>query len=547
MLKNCFHLILLPWLALPLLGHAQQLPDAGSQIQQIPAAPVREKAQPQIRIEPGQAAAPAASSEQRVRVQRLQISGAKAFAPTELLAVTGFAPGSELTLADLRGMAARITQHYRSRGYFVAQALLPAQDILDGVVRIAVLEGVYGAVSLRNRSTLNEGLARHLLSGLDAGAAITADGLAGPLLLLSDLPGVAVKSTLLPGASVGASDLIVELDPGRRVTGSLDADNQGSRYTGQYRAGASLNLNNLAGLGDVASLRALTSGAGLRYGRFAYQLQMGAARLGFAYADMSYTLGREFESLQYTGSTQIRSLYGAYPLLRSRGHNLVAQLAFDDKQFQDRQDASGRGKTAQVWMLNLNGDTRDEWFGGGFNTYGLSATRGHLDAPVTVADSQGYYSKLGLSASRLQNLSARTSIYLALNAQLASRNLDSAEKMGLGGGTAVRAYPAGEAYGDQGLLLTLESRTQLPVSALGLPGQMLLIGFADGGRVRLNKRPWDAATNRRTLGAAGLGLHWAPSSDWALKAYYAHKLGHAPATSAPDAQQRLWLQAVTYF
>ncbi len=65
-----------------------------------------------------------------------------------------------------------------------------------------------------------------------------------PLLQLSDLPGVSVKSTLVPGASVGASDLIVDVSPGQRVTGSIDADNARNRYTGEERLGGTANLNN---------------------------------------------------------------------------------------------------------------------------------------------------------------------------------------------------------------------------------------------------------------------------------------------------------------
>ena len=61
------------------------------------------------------------------------------------MALTGFTPGSELSLADLQAMAARITKHYRSRGFFVAQAYLPAQDIRDQEVTIAVSEGRLGA------------------------------------------------------------------------------------------------------------------------------------------------------------------------------------------------------------------------------------------------------------------------------------------------------------------------------------------------------------------------------------------------------------------
>ncbi|WP_306823233.1 POTRA domain-containing protein, partial [Janthinobacterium sp. UMAB-60] len=67
-------------------------------------------------------------------VQRLQVTAPPVFAESELLAATGFVPGSELTLGELRAMASKIASYYQQRGYFLAQAYLPAQDIHDGVV-----------------------------------------------------------------------------------------------------------------------------------------------------------------------------------------------------------------------------------------------------------------------------------------------------------------------------------------------------------------------------------------------------------------------------
>lgn len=73
----------------------------------------------------------------------MRVTGAIAYSEAELLAVTGFILGSALSLSDLRLMASRIADYYHSHGYFVAQAYLPAQDIKDGVVTIAVIEGQY--------------------------------------------------------------------------------------------------------------------------------------------------------------------------------------------------------------------------------------------------------------------------------------------------------------------------------------------------------------------------------------------------------------------
>ncbi|MGK5026423.1 ShlB/FhaC/HecB family hemolysin secretion/activation protein [Janthinobacterium sp. RB2R34] len=548
---------LLPLTLLLLIQNAYAVdpPSAGSQLQQIPVAPQLPKAAPAIRVQRGDVPAASVGDSTRIKVERLQIAAPPVFAERELVAASGFVPGSELTLAELRGMANKIASYYQTRGYFLAQAFLPAQDIKDGVVQIGVLPGQYGKVQLRNKSNLSDRLASSILAGLD-GEVIATTPLERRLLLLSDLPGVQVSSTLAPGASLGASDLIVDVVPGSRFNGSVDIDNQGNRYTGRNRIGGTLNINELAGIGDVATVRAFTSTDGLNYVRAAYQGQAGLLRLGAAYTYMDYKLGKEFAVLEAKGTANITSVYGSYPLIRTRAGNLYAQVNYDSKDFQDKTESTGtvNDKTAKVWMLNLNGDSKDSVGGGGANNYSLTYTTGKIDIETPVArlidaltvQSNGSFHKLGLTASRLQSLGEETSFFAIVNAQTSSKNLDVSEKMGLGGVGGVRAYPGGEAYGDQGYVLSLELRHNLPAFT-AVAGQLQLVGFADTGTVKLNRNQWSAGENRRTLSGAGVGLSWTGANALLIKAYYAHKLGNARATSAPDSAGRFWLQAVKYF
>lgn len=550
-------------LALLVVSHgalAAEIPSAGSQLQQIPSAPVPDKAAPQFRIEQGTAPPATPGDDATVVVNSLRVTNAQAFSEAELIAATQFKPGSELTLAALRSFAAEIAIYYRRHGYFLAQATLPAQNIVDGAVTIAVVEGQYGKVVLRNQSHLSDALAQRLLEGLNSGDTITIAPLESRLLQLADLPGVNVKSTLAPGASVGASDLIVDVTPGQRVSGSVDADNSGSRYTGAYRSGGTVNFNNPLGQGDVATLRAFTSWDGLNYGRAAYQLQFGRADVGIAYTALDYELGREFESLQANGTAQIASLYGRYPLLRSRSGNLFVQVNVDSKSFRDKVDvttpATVTDKKAQVAMLSLVGDRRDSFGGGGFSTYSLTWTSGSLDiesalalsADAITARSNGHYDKVNLNVMRLQSVTDFLAVYAAIQGQVATQNLDVSEKMGLGGANAVRAYPEGETYVDQGYLFNLEARMPLPnVIDYNVPGQLQLVGFFDSGTGRLSKDSWGTGRNSRTLSGGGLGLNWFEAGSFTVKAYYAHKLGGGAATSAPDSDNRFWISAVKYF
>ena len=536
-------------------------PSAGSELQLLPPAPQPPaKPLPTLRIAPATAPAVPAPSTLRVTLHSLQLSGQRVYSEAELRAVSGFEPGREVGLADMNSMASRITDFYRNSGYFLAQAYLPAQDIADGSLTIAVLEGQYGAITLRPDASLPAAtlaVAHRLLGGLEPGSTVAIAPLERRLLLLSDLPGLDLRSTLAPGASVGASDLIVDLAPGPRLAGSVDADNAGSRYSGANRLGASLSVNRPLGWGDVATLRALGAGPGMQYARASWQAQPGEFKAGLAYSAMRYRLAQEFESLQADGSARIASVYASHPLLRSRSANLNLLLNLDSKRLHDNVASTEvvTDKKASVAMLSLTGDLRDALGGSGASSGSFTWSSGRVDilspdalaADAAAADSSGHFDKLAISLSRQQSLGQALTLVAAFNGQWAAKNLDSSEKMSLGGAGGVRAYPSGEASGDSGWLLTLEARTALPLPAWGDLGQLQLAGFVDSGQVRLNQRPWAPGANRKALSGAGLGLSWSDNRGWMLKAQVAHKLGPAAATSAPDASTRFWLQGVSYF
>jgi hemolysin activation/secretion protein len=536
---------------------AQQPPSAGGQLQQIPPTPVAPRPPPEIRIQPPATPSAEGADQVKINVRGLRVSGNRVYSEPELIAIAGFRPGSELSLADLRVMADRITAHYRAHGYFVALAYLPQQEVKDNVVTIAVSEGQYRNVTVNNTSKLADRVVRANLGGINSGDPILLDPLESRLLLMSDVPGVNVSSTLVPGASVGTSDLLVDITPGRLVSGSVDVDNAGNYYTGEWRLGATVNVNNPLGQGDVASLRLLTSGEGLKYARASYELQVGRGHVGVAYSQLDYRLGKEFESLGAHGTAKIASVFGRYPLIRSRDNNLYAQLAYDAARFQDIIDTVPlvTDRKTDVLRASLYGDRADRLGGGGQTAYGITLSTGTLDIQTpaalaidaVTARSNGSFGKLSFNLARSQSLGGPFSLYAGLNGQLASKNLDVSEKMELGGMYAVRAYPEGEAYADEGVVLTLEGRMELPRLWDRMPGHMQLIAFADAGSVRTNHEPWTAVDNRRSLSGAGLGAAWSDPGNFMLRAYYAVKLGSERAISSPDKSGRFWIQGVKYF
>jgi hemolysin activation/secretion protein len=556
--KTQTKLMPLSLLALSQCVLAQQIPGAGTQLNQLPPPAVPRTAEPQIRIEKATSPALPGTASVSVLVNDLQFTGAHVFSTAELLAVAHFTPGSQLTLADLQAMASRITEHYRSKGYFVARAYLPAQDISSHVVTLAVVEGQYGQVTLRNQSRLSDRMAQRTLDGLNSGDVITIEPLEHRLLLLSDFPGIKVSSTLVPGSVPGTTDLVVDVAPGRRVDGSVDADNGGNPYTGAIRVGATVNFNELAGRGDVLSFRGVTSGSGLNYGRAAYQMRFGPATAGVAYSRLDYELGKQFKILGAHGTAEVASVFGSVPLIRSRDSNLYFGGSYDDKSFDDRFDLTpfaDRRAHDGVASVFLYGNRNDHFGGGGTTSFFVSLSGGSFDirtpaalaADAASARTQGGWGKLWFNLSRAQRLNDAWSLYASVTGQLASKNLDSSEQFILGGMDGVRAYPQGEAYGDEGILVDLEARLLLQGLSNSVPGQVHLLGFVDGGHATIAKNPWFPGTNSRNLSGAGVGLLWDDPGNFAVRTYYAFELGNEPALSAPDRSGRFWIQGIKYF
>ena len=112
---------------------------------------------------------------------------------------------------------------------------------------------------------------------------------------------------------------------------------------------------------------------------------------------------------------------------------------------------------------------------------------------------------------------------------------------------SVRAYPEGEAYGDQGYVATLEARLLLPNWPPTFPGRVQLIGFVDTGYVKQNHSSWTAGRNDATRSGIGIGINWSEANNFIVSAGFAHKLGDQVATSAPDRWGRLWVQLVKFF
>lgn len=536
-----------------LSAHAAPVaPDAGQTIRELQTQPelTAPKTTPPLRLEENITRRDAAHGDVRIVVSGIRVSGSNAFTAAELEALVADLIGGEHTLAELYQGAARITAYYRERGYVIARAYLPAQEIQDGVVVIDVVEGCIGEQQITNQSRLSDERANGYLRKIKSGEVLQAAPVERALLLLNDTPGVGgTRATLQPGASVGTSDLVVEIDPSAPYFARVEADNFGNRYTGENRVDGALALNSPLKMGDQFTVRALASDQDQTYARIAYQIPAGSSglRLGAAYFDTRYRLGKEFAPLQAHGTATGTSLFAVYPFIRSQASNLSGTLTWEDKKLDDFTDAPVTAVAQHIRLasLGLAGNYQDLLGGGGVTSFDLSLVAGHLgmDTESQAADElsarrNGGFTRLAYNVARLQRLTDRDALSVSLSGQWAGKNLNSSEKFFLGGAYGVRAYPQGEAEGDEGWLTTLELRHRFLPDLQG-------VVFYDAGSVRINHNPFLAGENTRTISGAGLGAN-AKFLGLQINAYVAWRINGGQPNSEPislDRNPRLWVQA----
>lgn len=487
----------------------------------------------------------------KVMVRHYRFTGQPEGLEKEIYNLTAENLGKELTLSELKAVAAKVTKALRARGLMVAKAVIPVQEIEDDTVLIEIIPGRYGSILVRNNSSLKTSYITDRLKPLKEGSFIRQNELERVLLLLNETEGVKVNSSIQAGEKTGFSSLIIEVRDDKKVSGQLSVDNWGNRFTGEWRSNLSIAAANLTRMGDKVSISGLYAGNGLKNYQLAYSLPTGyhGGKLGISIGQTDYVLGESYTPLGASGRARVVSLYENYPLLRSRALNVYGQIGFEIKKLQDEigtRNIDNQKKSTSL-SIGLSGNQKDG-DGNGITGFDVSVSKGRLtmeseDAANNDDDkTAGDYTKASLNLVRQKYITPRLSYLLSVSGQLTSKNLDSSEKLSLGGANGVRAYPAGEAAGDVGYLATGELRWNMPTPSLQLAA------FIDTGRVALNKGgQLDGSSNTRLLTGAGLGIILSRAGDYTLRCDYAWKITSGEATSDADKHGRLWVRGVKTF
>ena len=535
--------------AFPAVVFAQQAPDAGQTLQQQQQiAPQLPRTGPAIDIQsPAQAAT--LPGGQQVTLQSVSLRGVSVFSEADLLSVLGAVAGQSYDMAGLRGLASRVSDHYRSNGYPFARAFLPSQALTDGRLIIEVVEGRYGKVAAQGESAES---AQRFLAPLQSGAVIESSTLERATLVLDDQPGFKAAPIIRPGQEIGTGDLDVRVSRERLFSGDVGLDNHGNRFTGEYRARLNVQADSPFMFGDQIRLNTLVSDEGMWLGSLSYSLPLGASGLrgNVGYAHTYYELSKDFANLQSTGTAKVSTLGLSYPIIRSQKANLTLAATYRHKRLNDKQQLAGTDdtKTSDSLPISLSFDQRDGLWGGGITYGSLTYTTGRLKLGSVLENTdrtsgqntRGSFDKWNLDIARVQATPvSNLNLFGRVSAQKAGKNMDSSEGFSLGGANGVRAYPSGEGNGDEGWLLQLEVRYTM--------GQYSPYIFHDSGRVTLNANNGSltapASPNYRSIGGEGFGLRY-NQGNWNLDANLSwHSHGGKPLSDTADRSPRVWITA----
>jgi hemolysin activation/secretion protein len=431
----------------------------------------------------------------------------------------------QLSFEEMQGVADKIVERYRTAGFIVSNAFLPAQTVgADQIVEIRVLEGKIGKIIVKGTKRYRPSVISASAEKLRGKPLLKSD-VDTALLYARDLPGVTVASTFQPGENTGDTDLVMIANEAKRpYKFTLGANNYGTELTGRYRAQAGLEWANPLGIGDTFNLNvdyALDPSDNV-YGAVSYRAPAPrvpslSAVIGASRNELQINSG-SFAALDVKGPSSL--YYGGMDWKFINRDDLQALSTLHFIREESRLDSIGVNLSDEKFSLAeltygmLHTDRR--FHGVDILQVGLRKSIHDDSREPDLVSPQHSRSFLvaKLSYTRMQFLTKSQRLNFKLVGQYSNDALVPLEQFALGGPDSTRAYPIADALRDRGYYTSLEYHVDAPgfgdkVSPFyGRPWRELLefqvfVDYAKGYSAGANKfiEPESA-----TLSGVGAGL-----------------------------------------
>lgn len=381
----------------------------------------------------------------------------------------------KLDFSQLQGVSDAITDHYRTAGFIVAHAFLPAQTVgADQVVQIQVLEGRIGKIIVKGNHRYRASVIAAPAEKL-RGKALQDSDVNTALLYDRDLPGVTVTSTFQPGEVTGDTDLVmVAREAPRPYTITLGGNNYGTASTGRYRAQAGITWNNPLGVGDSLA-------AGIDYAIDPSQNVFGSliyrapavvvpglsAVVGATRSELQINSG-QFARLNVKGPSSTYFGGADWKFVNDKNLKMMGTLHLireESKLDMARFNFSLSDERFDVAELGFGMEHTDQRFNG-VDLVQASVRKSinddSLDPDLVSPDHSHSFTSLRLSYTRLQFLTKTQRLYLKFSGQYSNAVLAPLEQFVIGGPDSVRAYPIADALSARGYYTSLEYHVDAP-------------------------------------------------------------------------------------
>lgn len=447
-------------------------------------------------------------------VRRIRVEGVSVLPQAELQAMVAPYEGKDLSLSNLRLMAAAIERRYHNRGYFLAKVIVPEQKVADFEIRLLALEGRVGEVRTEGNVHFTHAFLRRHFAPVLAEPALRQETLRRCMLILNEFPDLRVQSVLEPGKQEGTVDVILKVTEDRPLHLTLEYNNFGNRFVGRNRAVAAVSAGNLLRQGDGFTGRVTHPfpSESDPFLQFDYSLPVNdrGRRFGLQYASAATTPGAELAVLDIRGDADIFGFNLQFPLKRTISTRSTLVAAFVAKSVDNfilgavpLSNDEIRAVSAN-YLWSFSGEQHRAVFSSTL-TQGLGSAFGGTPSGSPVASRVGAsdnFTRINVDMARIQKLGGSWSLIVRGTGQITGTPLLVPEQFALGGPDSVRGYLQSEVLGDDGYTVSVDFRYDLYSRAPNLVQATL---FYDHGGVSL-ENPQVGEVASRAFTAAGAGL-----------------------------------------
>lgn len=484
----------------------------------------------------------------RLQVQRFEFSGNSVFSDQRLAELLADYTGRFVTVDELHAAVNRVTALYADAGFATSGALLPDQDVQNGIVQIQVIEGSIKRIEVSGSRYLHpDWLAQRLATDKP----FRVDDLRARVTRLQARPPIRrIDARVSPGGQPGEATLRVQVEERNPVELQVTADNRRSPSVGSQRLELAGTWHSPLGWGDTLDVRHSFNRGPDDYA-IDYRVPLTADDLTLALAvEESGALVQEapFNRLDMRSELSRYELGLEWPLVRSPGQELTLSASIEHRHAKtyllgfpfsfapgvvDGVSRVTNTHLVQQWtrrepdqVLALRSDFR-------FGIEALAATVHHDLPDGRFSAWQGQLQWMRRLPGKRGRLAARAVVQRTDDALLPS------EKFSLGGMDTVRGYRESSLSRDNAVSASLE--WWLPAGEWRIPG---ISQGAGDGRVEFalfydygqGSNKFQPTPRPESISSVGLGLSWQPSPDLSGKLFWGHPLRQVPDTGQHDLQ-----------